>query len=51
MKTRVITGVLGVALFLVVAFFHDTILFQIVIAAITAFAVYQVFAATNPNKK
>lgn len=50
MKTRVITGVLGVALFLVVAFFHDTILFHIVIAAINALAVYEVFSATNQKK-
>lgn len=50
MKTRVITGVLGVALFLAVAFFHDTILFNIAIAAINALAVYEVFSTTNQKK-
>lgn len=45
MKTRVITSVIGIALLIAVMFFYDTILFNIVIAAVCLIGIHEIYNA------
>ena len=45
MKTRIITAVVGLAVLAVVLAFFDTILFDLVLAAICLLAIHEVFTA------
>ena len=51
MKTRIITAVVGLAVLAVVLAFFDTILFDLVLAAICLLAIHEVFTAMGFGKK
>jgi len=51
MKTRVITAVVGLSVLTVVLAFFDTILFDIVLAALCLLAIHEVFTALGFGKK
>ena len=51
MKTRIITAVVGLAVLAVVLAFFDTILFDLVLAAICLLAIHEVFTAIGFGKK
>ena len=51
MKTRIITAVVGLAVLAVVLAFFDTILFDLVLAAICLLGIHEVFTAMGFGKK
>ena len=51
MKTRIITAVIGLAVLAVVLAFFDTILFDLVLAAICLLGIHEVFTAMGFGKK
>lgn len=51
MKTRIITAVVGIAVLIVVMCFFDTILFDLVITALTLLAMHEVWQAVGFQKK
>ncbi|MEG1640320.1 MAG: phosphatidate cytidylyltransferase [Ruthenibacterium sp.] len=50
MKTRLITSAVGIAILFVVMFFFDTILFDLIIAAICLIAIHEIFKALKFDK-
>ena len=50
MKTRIITAVVGLAVLAVVLAFFDTILFDLVLAAICLLGIHEVFTAMGFGK-
>ena len=51
MKTRIITAIVGLAVLAVVLAFFDTILFDLVLAAICLLGIHEVFTAMGFGKK
>ena len=51
MKTRIITAVVGIIVLIGVLFTFDTLIFNLVIAAITLIAVHEIFKALGFGKK
>jgi len=51
MKTRVITAAVGIAVLIAVLFTFDTVIFNLVIAAITLIALHEVYAALGFEKQ
>lgn len=51
MKTRVITAIAGIAVLIVVLFFFDTVIFNLVIAAITLIALHEIYSALGFEKR
>jgi len=51
MKTRVITAVVGLAVLAVVLMFFNTMVFNLIIAAVTLIAIHEVFSALGFTKK
>ena len=51
MKTRVITAIVGILVLILVLFTFDTIVFNLVIAAITLLAIHEIYAAMGFGKK
>lgn len=51
MKTRVITAIVGILVLILVLFTFDTIIFNLVISAITLLAIHEIYAAMGFGKK
>lgn len=51
MKTRVITAIVGIAVLIAVLFTFDTVVFNLVIAAITLIALHEIYAALSFEKR
>lgn len=51
MKTRVITAIVGIAVLVAVLFTFDTVIFNLVIAAITLIAVHEIYSALSFEKQ
>ena len=51
MKTRVITAIVGIVVLIGVMFTFDTLLFNLVIAAITLIAIHEIYNALGFEKK
>ena len=51
MKTRIITAVVGIIVLIGVLFTFDTLIFNLVIAAITLIAIHEIYSALGFEKK
>ena len=51
MKTRIITAVVGIIVLIGVLFTFDTLIFNLVIAAITLIAIHEIFKALGFGKR
>ena len=51
MKTRVITAIVGIIVLIGVMFTFNTLIFNLVIAAITLIAVHEIYSALGFEKK
>ena len=51
MKTRIITAVVGILVLIGVLFTFDTMIFNLVIAAITLIAIHEIYMALGFEKK
>ena len=51
MKTRIITALVGIVVLIGVLFTFDTLVFNLVIAAITLLAIHEIYSALGFEKK
>ena len=51
MKTRIITAVVGILVLIGVLFTFDTMVFNLVVAAITLIAIHEIYTALGFDKK